>query len=241
MINNISSIENDPIIVVRDAIRTFGSGDSAVTAVNKISCDVNQGEFLSITGRSGSGKTTLLNLMAGLDKPTSGSVKMNGLEIGDLSESDLVELRRNSLGFVFQSFGLIPLLSAQENVELRLHISGISWRERRRRSLEALALVGLESRSQHRPHEMSGGEQQRVAIARALVNNPSIILADEPTGNLDSTTGEEILSLFHELNTEDVTIILVTHEEEIARQAKRILKMKDGKIIQDQAVKGTPC
>ena len=234
MINNISSIENDPIIVVRDAIRTFGSGDSAVTAVNKISCAVNQGEFLSITGRSGSGKTTLLNLMAGLDKPTSGSVKMNGLEIGDLSESDLVELRRNSLGFVFQSFGLIPLLSAQENVVLRLHISGISWRERRRRSLEALALVGLESRAQHRPHEMSGGEQQRVAIARALVNNPAVLFADEPTGELDSSTAMNIGETLRTISTDsNVTVVVVTHDLTLARITDRRIHLEDGIVSND--------
>ena len=231
MINNTSSIQNEPIIVVRDAIRTFGSGDSAVTAVNKISCDVNKGEFLSITGRSGSGKTTLLNLMAGLDKPTSGSVKMNGLEVGELSESDLVELRRNSLGFVFQSFGLIPLLSAQENVELRLHISGISWRERRRKSLEALALVGLESRAQHRPHEMSGGEQQRVAKARALENNPAGLFADEPTGELDSSTainiGETLITIS---NDSKVTVVVVTHDLTLARITDRRIHLEDGNI-----------
>ena len=231
MINNTSSIQNEPIIVVRDAIRTFGSGDSAVTAVNKISCDVNKGEFLSITGRSGSGKTTLLNLMAGLDKPTSGSVKMNGLEVGELSESDLVELRRNSLGFVFQSFGLIPLLSAQENVELRLHISGISWRERRRKSLEALALVGLESRAQHRPHEMSGGEQQRVAIARALVNNPAVLFADEPTGELDSSTAINIGETLRPIsNDSKVTVVVVTHDLTLARITDRRIHLEDGNI-----------
>ena len=231
MINNTSSIQNEPIIVVRDAIRTFGSGDSAVTAVNKISCDVNKGEFLSITGRSGSGKTTLLNLMAGLDKPTSGSVKMNGLEVGELSESDLVELRRNSLGFVFQSFGLIPLLSAQENVELRLHISGISWRERRRKSLEALALVGLESRAQHRPHEMSGGEQQRVAIARALVNNPAVLFADEPTGELDSSTAINIGETLRTISNDcKVTVVVVTHDLTLARITDRRIHLEDGDI-----------
>ena len=231
MINNTSSIQNEPIIVVRDAIRTFGSGDSAVTAVNKISCDVNKGEFLSITGRSGSGKNTLLNLMAGLDKPTSGSVKMNGLEVGELSESDLVELRRNSLGFVFQSFGLIPLLSAQENVELRLHISGISWRERRRKSLEALALVGLESRAQHRPHEMSGGEQQRVAIARALVNNPAVLFADEPTGELDSSTAINIGETLRTIsNDSKVTVVVVTHDLTLARITDRRIHLEDGNI-----------
>ena len=231
MINNTSSIQNEPIIVVRDAIRTFGSGDSAVTAVNKISCYVNKGEFLSITGRSGSGKTTLLNLMAGLDKPTSGSVKMNGLEVGELSESDLVELRRNSLGFVFQSFGLIPLLSAQENVELRLHISGISWRERRRKSLEALALVGLESRAQHRPHEMSGGEQQRVGIARALVNNPAVLFADEPTGELDSSTAINIGETLRTIsNDSKVTVVVVTHDLTLARITDRRIHLEDGNI-----------
>ena len=231
MTNNMSSDEKDTIISVKDVARTFGRGESEITAVNGISCDVNKNEFLAITGRSGSGKTTLLNLMAGLDKPTKGSVTINGLEIGSLPESDLVELRRNSLGFVFQSFGLIPLLSAQENVELRLHISGISLRERRRRSIEALELVGLESRAQHRPHEMSGGEQQRVAIARAIVNKPAVLFADEPTGELDSSTALYIGEILRNIALDnEMTIVVVTHDLTLAKITDRRIHLDDGKI-----------
>ena len=234
MANDISSTENDPIISIRDVIRTFGSGDSAVTAVNKISCDVNQSEFLSITGRSGSGKTTLLNLMAGLDKPTSGSVKMNGLEIGDLSESDLVELRRNSLGFVFQSFGLLPLLSAFENVELPLRISGTPAKKRENRAREMLEMVGLSNRLHHRPYELSGGEQQRVAIARAVVSEPLLILADEPTGELDSVNAKTIFGLFKEMVQEhQISVVATTHDPTLLGMADQVLEMSDGKLLEE--------
>lgn len=223
--------QNEPIISVRNLIRTFGSGNTAVTAIRDINLDVQTNEFLSITGRSGSGKTTLLNLMAGLDKPTSGSVKMAGLAIGDLGESDLVELRRRSVGFVFQSFGLIPLLSAQENIELRLHISGVPWRERRRRAMEALDLVGLGPRSQHRPHELSGGEQQRVAIARALVNDPGVLFADEPTGELDSSTAISIGEILRNITTnKNVTVIVTTHDLTLARITDRQVNLVDGTL-----------
>ncbi len=232
MFNLRSTIEkNEPIISVRNLIRTFGTGDTSVTALSDINLDVKANEFLAITGRSGSGKTTLLNLMAGLDKPTSGSVKMAGVEIGDLKESDLVELRRQSVGFVFQSFGLIPLLSAQENVELRLHISGVPWRERRRRAMEALALVGLGSRSQHRPHELSGGEQQRVAIARALVNEPGVLFADEPTGELDSSTAISIAEILRDITTnKNVTVIVTTHDLTLSKITDRQVHLVDGAL-----------
>ena len=184
-----------PLISVRGLVRTFGSGDSAVAAVDGIDMDVFGQELLAVTGRSGSGKTTLLNLMAGLDRPTAGSVLLDGLSLPELRESELVELRRRLIGFVFQSFGLMPLLSAQENVELPLHIGGVGWRERRRRAAEALDTVGLGPRARHRPYEMSGGEQQRVAIARALVTGPAVIFADEPTGELDSATAMSIIEI----------------------------------------------
>ena len=174
-------------------------GEQAVTAVNSIDLDIAPGEFLGVTGRSGSGKTTLLNLLAGLDQPDAGTVAFEGKRLSELGESQLVELRRTRIGFVFQSFGLIPLLSAFENVELPLHIGGIRWRDRRQRAAEALDLVGLGSRTGHRPYELSGGEQQRVAIARALVTGPSVVFADEPTGELDSVTGISIATILRTL------------------------------------------
>ena len=181
-----SDSREPPLICTQNLTRIFGSGETAVAAVNEVTLDVPRGEFLAITGRSGSGKTTLLNLMAGLDQPTSGSVSFDGRDLVAMAEAELVSLRRHRVGFVFQSFGLMPLLSAFENVELPLHIGGIPWRERRKRATEALEMVGLGARARHRPYELSGGEQQRVAIARALVHGPDVVFADEPTGELDS-------------------------------------------------------
>jgi putative ABC transport system ATP-binding protein len=218
-----------PIISARGLTRVFGAGESAVVAVLGIDLDVYTQEFLSVTGRSGSGKTTLLNLMAGLDRPTSGSVLIDGLDLATLPEVDLVELRRRTIGFVFQSFGLIPLLSAQENVELPLHINGISWRERRGRALEALELVGLGPRAHHRPYELSGGEQQRVAIARALVNGPGVVFADEPTAELDSATAMSIAAILRDIAiNKGVAVIVATHDLTLARMADRSVNLVDG-------------
>lgn len=217
------------MISVRGLTRVFGSGESAVTALHGIDLDVHDRELLAITGRSGSGKTTLLNLMAGLDRPTSGSVFIDGLEIAKLPDADLVDLRRRAIGFVFQSFGLIPLLSAQENVELPLHISGVSWRERRRQALEALELVGLGPRAHHRPYELSGGEQQRVAIARALVTGPSVVFADEPTGELDSATAMSIASILKDIAiNKHVTVVVATHDLTLAGITDRRVNLVDG-------------
>ena len=227
------------MISVNNLSKTYDSGSLSVKALRNVSFQIEKGEFVAIMGSSGSGKSTLMNLLGCLDLPTSGTYALEGLEIASLKSNQLAEVRNRRIGFVFQSFNLLPRATALENTELPLLYGRVL--NPTEIAMQALERVGLEHRAKHKPTELSGGEKQRVAIARALVNKPSIILADEPTGNLDSTTGEEILSLFNELNTEDVTIILVTHEEEVARQAKRILKMKDGKIIQDQAVKGTPC
>jgi putative ABC transport system ATP-binding protein len=227
------------LIAVNNLSKTYDSGTLSVQALRNVSFQIDKGEFVAIMGASGSGKSTLMNLLGCLDRPTSGHYALEGLEIASLKSNQLAEVRNRRIGFVFQSFNLLPRATALENTELPLLYGRVL--NPTEIAMQALERVGLKHRAKHKPTELSGGEKQRVAIARALVNKPSIILADEPTGNLDSTTGEEILSLFHELNTEDVTIILVTHEEEVARQAKRILKMKDGKIIQDQAVKGTPC
>ena len=212
-------------------VREFGNGESAVRAVDGVTVNIAPGEFVALVGRSGSGKTTLLNLLAGLDRPSDGRVWFEGRELSDLSEKELVGLRRERIGFVFQSFGLIPLLSAFENVELPLHIGGVSWRERRRLANEALELVGLLGRSGHRPYELSGGEQQRVAIARALVAGPSVVFADEPTGELDSVTAESIGGILREIGaSRGVTVVTATHDLMLADMADRRLQMADGRI-----------
>ena len=227
------------MIAVNNLSKTYVSGTLSVTALRNASFQIEKGEFVAIMGSSGSGKSTLMNLLGCLDLPTSGDYALEGLEIARLKSNQLAEVRNRKIGFVFQSFNLLPRATALENTELPLLYGRVP--NPTEIAMQALERVGLKDRAKHKPTELSGGEKQRVAIARALVNKPSIILADEPTGNLDSTTGDEILSIFHRLNKEDVTIILVTHEEEIARKAKRIIKMKDGKIIQDQTLKGTPC
>ena len=220
------------IISARGLTRVFGSGEQAVTAVNGVDLDIQPGEFLAVTGRSGSGKTTLLNLLAGLDQATSGVATIEGRSLAEFSESQLVELRRTRIAFVFQSFGLIPLLSAWENVELPLHIGGLGWRERRQRAAEALELVGLGSRTGHRPYELSGGEQQRVAIARALVTGPAVLFADEPTGELDSATGISIATILRDIARERrVTVITATHDLSLAGMCSRRVEMADGALV----------
>ena len=204
----------------------------AVTAVDQVTIDIHPGSFLAVVGRSGSGKTTLLNLLSGLDRPTGGEVFFQGRDLTTLPEADLVELRRNKIGFVFQSFGLMPLLSALENVELPLHIRGASWRERRSRAQEALDMVGLGPRSRHRPYELSGGEQQRVSIARALVTGAAVIFADEPTGELDTTTAVSIGEILRDVAREHgTTVIVATHDLILAEISDRIVELVDGQII----------
>jgi len=221
----------ESIISAEDLSRVFGSGETAVTAVNAVNLEVPKGELMAVVGRSGSGKTTLLNLLSGLDRPTNGKVMFQGRDLTTLSESDLVELRRRKIGFVFQSFGLMPLLSAQENVELPLHISGVSWRERRRRAMASLDLVGLGSRARHRPYELSGGEQQRVSIARALVTGPEAIFADEPTGELDTTTALSIGSILKDVVKESkATIIIATHDLTLAGICDSVIQIADGAL-----------
>ena len=220
---------NGSIISAQNVTRVFGTGQQAVTAVNGVNLTVRSGEFLAIMGRSGSGKTTLLNLMAGLDQPTSGTLMFEGRDLATLSESDQVQLRRHKISFIFQSFGLIPLLSAYENVELPLHISGSSWRERRRMATQALEVVGLGARANHRPYELSGGEQQRVAIARALVSGPDVLFADEPTGELDSATGASISNMLRNISEErGVTVIVATHDVALAAMSSRTVQIEDG-------------
>lgn len=221
----------ESIISTEDLSRVFGSGETAVTAVNAVNLEVPKGELMAVVGRSGSGKTTLLNLLSGLDRPTNGKVIFQGRDLATFSESDLVELRRHKIGFVFQSFGLMPLLSAQENVELPLHISGVSWRERRRRAMASLDLVGLGPRARHRPYELSGGEQQRVSIARALVTGPEAIFADEPTGELDTTTALSIGSILKDVVKESkATIIIATHDLTLAGICDSVIQIADGAL-----------
>lgn len=224
---------SESIISTESVTRVFGAGEMAVTAVNGITLQVGQGQLLAVVGRSGSGKTTLLNLMSGLDQPTNGKVFFQGRDLSTMMEADLVELRRRKISFVFQSFGLMPLLSALENVELPLHISGVSWRERRRRAMETLDLVGLGPRARHRPYELSGGEQQRVSIARALVTGPDAIFADEPTGELDTTTASSIGDILREVVRErKATVIVATHDLALAGMSDQVIQIVDGGIDQ---------
>ena len=220
-----------PVITAINISRKFGTGDAAVTAVKDINLKVKQGEFLAITGRSGSGKTTLLNLLGGLDQPTHGQILLQNRDLSDMSDPEMVKLRRQNIGFIFQSFGLLPLLSAYENVELPLHIRGYSWRDRRALAHETLELVGLSGRTSHRPYELSGGEQQRVAIARALAPNPQIVFADEPTGELDTATGISISNILKNISSERaVTVIVATHDPVISQISDRVIDIMDGEI-----------
>ena len=222
------------MIAIENLSKTYDSGTLTVSALREVSFQIKKGEFVAIMGPSGSGKSTLMNLLGCLDLPTTGSYHLEEVDIGSLKQNQLAEVRNRRIGFVFQSFNLLPRATALENTELPLLYGRVA--NSTEIAMQALERVGLKHRAKHKPTELSGGEKQRVAIARALVNKPAIILADEPTGNLDSATGEEIMSLFHELNYEAVTLILVTHETEIAQQAKRIIRMKDGRIVKDEAV-----
>jgi len=222
------------LIAIENLSKTYDSGTLTVSALREVSFQIKKGEFVAIMGPSGSGKSTLMNLLGCLDLPTTGSYHLEEVDIGSLKPNQLAEVRNRRIGFVFQSFNLLPRATALENTELPLLYGRVA--NSTEIAMQALERVGLKHRAKHKPTELSGGEKQRVAIARALVNKPAIILADEPTGNLDSETGEEIMSLFHELNYEAVTLILVTHETEIAQQAKRIIQMKDGRVVKDEAV-----
>ncbi len=211
-------------------------GTETVHALREVSLEIQRGEYVAIMGPSGSGKSTLMNLIGCLDSPTSGTYELNGTDVSQMDDNDLAEVRNREIGFVFQTFNLLARSNAFHNVELPLIYSGVGAEERKRIALAALAQVGLAERVHHKPTELSGGQRQRVAVARALVNQPSILLADEPTGNLDSKTGIEIMALFEELASRGNTIILVTHEEDIARHARRILRIRDGLIASDEPV-----
>lgn len=218
------------LVELRNVSKIYHLGGEEIRALDGVTLDIERGEFISIIGPSGSGKSTLMHILGCLDSPTSGTLQLDGTMIHDASPRQLAAIRNQKIGFVFQFFNLLPKLTVLQNVELPMVYSGCSARQRRERALEALKLVGMENRARHRPAQLSGGQQQRTAIARALVNNPRLVFADEPTGNLDSHTGEVILELFRQLNREGRTIILVTHDPEIAAVTPRRIEIRDGKI-----------
>ena len=224
------------LISINDLRKIYHMGEVVVRALDGVDLEVSAGEYLAIMGPSGSGKSTLMNLIGCLDTPTSGDYILNGQRVSDLDDAELATIRNQEIGFVFQTFNLLSRATALSNVELPLIYARISVRERHRRAREALDKVGLADRAKHQPNELSGGQRQRVAVARALVNEPSILLADEPTGNLDSRTSAEIMELFNELNAAGNTLIVVTHEEDIAAHARRVIRLLDGKVVVDQRV-----
>ncbi len=224
----------NPLIRLNDVRKTYVMGDEEIHALAGVSLVIFPGQYVAIMGPSGSGKSTLMNVLGCLDTPTSGSYLLKEREIAEMNDDELAEIRNNEIGFIFQTFNLLPRTDAVQNVELPLVYSGINRRERTERAKGALALVGLQDRMHHKPNELSGGQRQRVAVARALVNQPSIVLADEPTGNLDSKTGEEILQLIDDLHAKGNTILLVTHEEELAKRAERVVRMHDGLVVSDR-------
>ena len=229
---------SEPIIRIRDLTRHYEMGTETVQALRGVSLDIGRNEYLAIMGPSGSGKSTMMNMIGCLDTPTGGEYWLNGQEVSQLSDDQLARVRNKEIGFVFQTFNLLPRATSLHNVELPLVYAGVSSRERRSRASAALGRVGLGNRMDHRPNELSGGQRQRVAIARALVNEPSILLADEPTGNLDSTTSEEIMQVFAELHRQGQMIIMVTHEADIAAHADRTVVLRDGKVETDRATHG---
>jgi len=221
------------IIELKGVTKIYKMDKVLVPALRGINLKIRKGEFVSIMGPSGSGKTTLMNLIGCLDRPTEGEIYIANKNVAKLGDDELAKLRREKIGFVFQQFNLIPRLTALENVELPMWFAGLSKKKRRERAVELLKLVGLEKRINHKPAELSGGERQRVSIARALANNPEIILADEPTGNLDTKTGKEIMEILKDLNKQGKTIVLVTHDETFAKEAERIIKIRDGRLLND--------
>lgn len=235
----IRSAETDAIISVKDLHKIYTVGTQTVPAIQELDLEVCRGEYLAVMGSSGSGKSTLMNMLGCLDTPTKGTYHLNGTEVSGLTDDELAEIRNREIGFIFQTFNLLPRNSAAQNVELPLVYAGVKYADRIARAEAALDAVGLTDRIRHKPNELSGGQRQRVAIARALVNNPSMILADEPTGNLDSTTSEEIMDLLDDLNRRGHTVIIVTHEADIAAHCQRTIKLHDGRIVSDEKVQGT--
>lgn len=223
----------NPVIKIQQITRDFPLGQEIVKVLKGVDLDIGRGEYVALMGPSGSGKSTLMNILGCLDTPTSGSYELNGTNVSTMTDDELAEVRNKEIGFVFQTFNLLPRTTALENVALPMIYAGASKTERTKRAEEVLKSVGLADRMDHKPNQLSGGQRQRVAVGRALVNKPSIILADEPTGNLDSKTSEEIMMLFDEIHQSGNTVILVTHEEEIAQRAKRIIRLRDGMIESD--------
>ena len=221
------------VVEMHDITKVYGQGEAEVRAVDGISFTVEPGEYVAIMGASGSGKSTVMNIIGALDVATSGTYKIDGVDIGDLDDDALSLVRNRRIGFIFQAFNLIPRMSAASNVELPLMYRGVRRSERRRRALDALAKVGLADRSHHQPNELSGGQQQRVAVARALAMEPSLMLADEPTGNLDSRSTADVLDLLDEIHAEGKTIVIITHEDDVAERAGRVVTLRDGKVESD--------
>jgi len=228
-------VGEDILIRVRDLHRIFTVGDQEVRAIQEVDMDIARGEYVAIMGSSGSGKSTLMNMIGCLDTPTSGSYQLAGTEVSTYGDDQLAAIRNREIGFVFQTFNLLPRSTAAQNVELPLIYAGIKAGERRERVRAAIEAVGLTDRASHRPNELSGGQRQRVAIARALVNNPSLVLADEPTGNLDSVTSGEIMEILGALNQRGHTVIVVTHEKDIAVHCRRVIRLSDGRVVSDTA------
>lgn len=225
-----------PLIDIDDITKIYQMGAEEVRALNGVTLDVRHGEYIAIMGPSGSGKSTLMNVVGCLDTPTSGSYVLNGESVGEMTDDELAAIRNREIGFVFQTFNLLPRVNCMQNAELPLIYAGLSKAERRERATEALRNVGLGDRLDHKPNELSGGQRQRVAIARALVNHPSLILADEPTGNLDTETGTEIMRLFESLYRQGNTLLVVTHEEDIAHHARRVIHLRDGRLVRDERI-----
>ena len=223
------------LVEARDLARDYSFGGESVHALRGVTFDVAEGDYVAIVGPSGCGKSTLLNLLGAIDRPTRGGVSIRGLDVGEMRDREATEFRLRNIGFVFQRFYLMPTLSARENIELPMAEAGLKSAQRSARARELLSYIGLVHREKHRPSELSGGEQQRVAIARALANKPAILLADEPTGELDAKTGSGIIELFGQLNSDGTTIIVVTHDEDLARAARRRIHMRDGAIVDDDA------
>ena len=224
------------VLRARDLVKTYGEGDNQVQALRGVSIDVDPGEMVAVMGSSGSGKSTLMNILGCLDRPTSGIYELDGEDVSHLSRDELAEIRNRKIGFVFQSFNLLARTSALENVELPMIYSSVRGKSIAERAHQALDRVGLADRSHHAPNQLSGGQQQRVAIARALVNEPPLLLADEPTGNLDTTTSFDVMRVFQELNRAGMTILLITHEQDIAQFAKRVIVLRDGLVVDDRPV-----
>ncbi len=227
-------MDNKVVIAIRDISKVYRMGAEVIKALKSVSLDINHNEYVALMGPSGSGKSTLMNILGCLDSPSTGSYILNNIDVSRMDDGDLAEVRNKQIGFIFQTFNLLPRLSSLDNVALPLVYAGISKNQRRDKAAEALNKVGLGDRMSHKPNELSGGQRQRVAIARALVNNPSIILADEPTGNLDTKTSIEIMSIFEDIHNAGNTVILVTHEPDIAEHAHRIVRLRDGLIESDE-------